>query len=333
MANNFFRLNLNVEFKSKNYKGLLRKLQTFLRYMATVGIHEKEGKQKVIRRYDSGKINKKGNKIIHNAGKSHRMTIAKLAYQNEFGAVITIKPRYKTAHERHRYIVKEISSNKTPTYRRLYRKVMVVDKKYSKERSAKEQGYLLTDKSGNFVAYFKPNTNIKIPKRSFILKTIHEPDATMLTVINNILQKTIVKNGFTATEAWRKIAKLVNMQMKKNVKRNQLANHPLTIKAKGKNSPLVDEQDRIYNSIKYKIYKNATVKGSKGYGKLQKQTIKHIDKLLASAKQFEIMATKIKATFRNEEHTFHYVRSGTKNKWMRDRYRIDGKGKHYRNRF
>lgn len=305
MANNFFRLNLNVEFKSKNYKGLLRKLQTFLRYMATVGIHEKEGKQKVIRRYDSGKINKKGNKIMHIGGKSHRMTIAKLAYQNEFGAVITIKPRYKTAHERHRKIVRELKRWQTSEYIRLKRRVMVTDKKYSEERKANEQGYLLTDKSGNFVAYFKPNTNIKIPKRSFILKTIHEPDATMLTVINNILQKTIVKNGFTATEAWRKIAKLVNMQMKKNVKRNQLANHPLTIKAKGKNSPLVDEQDRIYNSIKYKIYKNATVKGSKGYGKLQKQTIKHIDKLLASAKQFEQMIPKEKTTYRKEIHTFY----------------------------
>lgn len=305
MANNFFRLNLNVEFKSKNYKGLLRKLQTFLRYMATVGIHEKEGKQKVIRRYDSGKINKKGNKIIHNAGKSHRMTIAKLAYQNEFGAVITIKPRYKTSHERHRKIVRELKRWQTSEYIRLKRRVMVTDKKYSEERKAKEQGYLLTDKNGNYVAYFKPNTNIKIPKRSFILKTIHEPDPTMLAVINTILQKTIVKNGFTATEAWRKIAKLVNMNMKKNIKKNQLANHPLTIKAKGKNSPLVDEQDRIYNSIKYKIYKNATVKGSKGYGKLQKQTIKHIDKLLASAKQFEQMTPKEKTTYRKEIHTFY----------------------------
>ena len=305
MANNFFRLNLNVEFKSKNYKGLLRKLQTFLRYMATVGIHEKEGKQKVIRRYDSGKKNKEGKNIIHNAGKSHRMTIAKLAYQNEFGAVITIKPRYKTAHERHRKIVRELKRWQTSEYIRLKRRVMVIDKKYSVERKAKEQGYLLTDKNGNFVAYFKPNTNIKIPKRSFILKTIHEPDPTMLAVINTILQKTIVKNGFTATEAWRKIAKLVNMNMKKNVKRNQLANHPLTIKAKGKNSPLVDEQDRIYNSIKYKIYKNATVKGSKGYGKLQKQTIKHIDKLLASAKQFEQMTPKEKTTYRKEIHTFY----------------------------
>ena len=322
MSNNLFKIGFNINFKNKNYRGLLRKLQTFLRYMATVGIHEKEGKQKVIRRYSSGKKNKKGKNIMHNAGKSHRMTIAKLAYQNEFGAVIEIKPRYKTAHERHRYIVKEISSHKTPTYRRLYRKVMVTDKKYSKERKANEQGYYLTDKNGNFVAYFKPRSNITIPKRSFILKTIHKPDPKLMSVINTVLQKTFINNGYTAYEAINKIAKLVQHTVKGNVKNNQLSNHPLTIKAKGKNSPLVDEQDRIYNSIKYKIYKNTTVKGSKGYSKLQKQTVKHIDKLLASAKQFEQMIPKFKTTFRNEEHTFHYTRSGTKNKWLRDRYKI-----------
>lgn len=322
MANNFFRIGFNVQFKSKNYRGLLRKIQTFLRYMATVGIHEKEGKQKVIRRYSSGKTNKNGKPIVHNAGKSHRMTIAKLAYQNEFGAIIEIKPRYKTAHERHRKIVQELWQHRTPMYRRKYRTVMVTDKKYSKERSAKEQGYLLTDKNGNFVAYFKPRSQIKIPKRSFILKTIHKPDPKLIHVINNVLQKTFVNKGYTAHEAMTKIAKLVQHTMKGNVKNNQLSNHPLTIKAKGKNSPLEDEQDRIYKSIKFKIYKDVKVKDSRGNSKLQKQTVKHIDKLLASAKQFEQMIPKFKTTFRNEEHTFHYTRSGTKNKWLRDRYRI-----------
>ena len=43
MSNNLFKIGFNINFKNKNYRGLLRKLQTFLRYMATVGIHEKEG--------------------------------------------------------------------------------------------------------------------------------------------------------------------------------------------------------------------------------------------------------------------------------------------------
>lgn len=321
MSNNFFRIGFNIQFQNRNYRGLLRKLQTFLRYMATVGIHEKEGKQKVVRRYSTGKVNKNGKPIVHNAGKSHRMTIAKLAYQNEFGAIIEIKPKYKTAHERRRKIVKELSRYSSPTYRRLYRTVMVTDKKYSKEKRAREQGYLLTDKSGKFVAYFKPRSSIKIPKRSFILKTIHKPDPKLIAVIGNVLQKTFVNKGYTANEAITKIAKLVQHTMKGNVKNNQLSNHPLTIKAKGKNSPLEDEQDRIYKSIKYKIYKDVKVKGSRGNSKLQKQTVKHIDKLLKSAKQFEQMIPKLSTTFRNEEHTFHYTRSGTKNMWMRDRYR------------
>lgn len=257
-------INLEVSFNNKHYKGLLKKLQTLLRYTVTVGIHQKEGTQKVYHRYSSGKINKKtGNYIMHTSGKSHRMTIAKLAYQNEFGATITIKPRYKT-------------------YTRKSKKGL---EKYRDFRKASEQGYLLRDKMGNFVAYFKPNTNITIPSRSFIRKIAREHDPNLESKIQSVMGNTLVRGGFTAKTGITKIAKLIEYKMKNNIP-NTKPNHPLTFKAKGHKTPLIDEKDRLRKSIKYKIYKDVQTEGTKGYYSFVNQTIKHIDHLLKSADEY-----------------------------------------------
>lgn len=257
-------INVEISFNNKHYKGLLKKLQTLLRYTITVGIHQKEGTQKVYHRYSSGKINKKtGNYIMHTSGKSHRMTIAKLAYQNEFGADITIKPRYKT------YTKKGKSGLE----------------KYRDFRKASEQGYLLRDKMGNFVAYFKPNSTIKIPSRSFIRKIAREHDPNLESKIRQVLENTLVRGGFTSKLGITKIAKLIQYRMKNNIP-NTKPNHPLTFKAKGNKTPLIDEKDRLRKSIKYKIYKDVAIEGSKGYYSFVNQTIKHIDHLLKSADEY-----------------------------------------------
>ena len=108
-------------------------------------------------------------------------------------------------------------------------------------------------KNGDFVAYFKPNQRIIIPERSFIRKT-SKPDAKLLSAIQSVLKSTFITGGYRARQAMYKIAKLVTYRMKSNVKNDQVRNSPLTIKAKGFNSPLVDEKDRIFKAIKYKIY-------------------------------------------------------------------------------
>lgn len=268
------------------YKSFLNKIKTFVRYMATVGIHQEQGTKKVLKRYATYKTKKNtrggtykeksGGSI---SGKSHTMTVAKLAYQNEFGATIPLRYRYKATYRvvgRSSVIGSPFTSGFNTSTEKL---------KYSTGKYQKKQGYLLTDKKGNFVAYFKPETSINIPSRSFIRKTA-EYDGNLVTAVNNVLANTFKVGGYRANKAFTVIAKLVEYKMKNNLKNNQPRNHPLTIKAKGQNSPLVDEQDRLFKSIKYKIYKDTSTIGSKGYNALSKQTQKHIDKLLKSADQF-----------------------------------------------
>ena len=83
-------LNLDVKFSARQYKSFLNRLKKLGLLLATVGIHANEGKQKVVRRYAT--MSKKGNLQGHKSGRSNVMTIAKLAYQNEFGANIPIRP-------------------------------------------------------------------------------------------------------------------------------------------------------------------------------------------------------------------------------------------------
>ena len=267
----FIKVDFQLKFKDKGYRGLLKKLQTFLKYSATVGVHQSDGKKRVARRYTAMSSGK--SRI---SGRSSIMTIAKLAYQNEFGATIRIKPRYRTA-----------SSTVSKTYNTLTQKISTkTTSRYSALRNANEQGYLLLDKSGKFVAYFKPNSKIRIPERSFIRKVIKDNDPKVEAVISDILQNTFIKGGYTSHKAIEKVAKIIQYKIKNNIKNSSPKNHPLTVKAKGKNSPLVDEQDRITNAIKYKIYKNAFIQDSKSNIQYRYQTSRVLNKLLASANQY-----------------------------------------------
>lgn len=274
----FLKIDFNMQFKGKRYKRLLNKLKAFMQYSATVGIHSTEGQKKVMRRYTT--MSKKGKKEGHIAGRSYRMNIVKLAYQNEFGAQILIKPKYKIAT---RTVERKV-------YQTFNKRITVsLKEKYSALRKAREQGYLLLNKRGKFVSYFKPYSIITIPKRPFIKKVVTEPPKELITAINTVLERTFIKNEYTAKNAMVKIAKLVQFQMKNNV-HNSKKNHPLTIKAKGQNSPLVDEQDRLSKSIKYKIYKGD--KGKLSYT-IQKN-IHSIDKHLKTISVFETRPSKYK---------------------------------------
>ena len=263
-----FQLEFHIDNKMSGYKSILNKLKTFMQYMATVGVHSAEGQKKVIRRYTSMS---KG--TTHNAGKSYRMNIVKLAYQNEFGANITIKPRYITR-------TRTVGKNTVHTLKT--RQTFKTIEKYSALRKAKQQGYLLLNKQGKFVAYFKPNSVIRIPARPFIRKVITDPNANLMNAVNSVLENTFIKGGYRASTAIRKIAKLVQFQIKSNIHNSTPRNHPLTFKAKGFNSPLVDEQDRLSKAIKFKIYKGA--KGMEAY-RIQRN-IKFIDKALKTIDQF-----------------------------------------------
>jgi hypothetical protein len=263
--------NIEINFQGKPFKSVLNKLKNFIQYKATVGIHKADGKKLVVRRYTT--MSKKGNSVGHYAGKSYRMTIAKLAYQNEFGATIRIKPKYRVATNKIKSEVNTLHHRITTT----------TIEKYSALRSAKQQGYLLLDKRGKYVAYFKPNSVITIPSRPFLRKVITNPTNMLSKNISDVLSRTFIKNGYSAAQSFKKIAQLVQVEVINNIVHNGKSNHPLTAKAKGKNDPLVDEKNRLAKAITYKLYK-----GQSGIDKYKNQkSVTYIDKALATIKQFE----------------------------------------------
>lgn len=271
MGKPFLQFDFKIENKNKRYKSFLTKLKKFILYHATVGIHQAQGKQKVIKRYN--KISKSGKSISHLAGKSHRMTIAKLAYQNEFGATIYIKPRYKVA-KRTVGKMSYVQGDKRVT-------VSTIEK-YSKRMDARYQGYILFDKEGKFVMYKPPDSIIKIPNRSFIRKVVNKPSAELKDRVGNVLNGLLKIGGGRVSSSWNTIARIITEEMKNNVHDNK-PNHEITKKAKGSSTPLKDEQDRIYNAIKYRIYKSGT-KNANNYwneknARIIDKTLKTIDSL------------------------------------------------------
>ena len=271
MGKPFLQFDFKIENKNKRYKSFLTKLKKFILYHATVGIHQAQGKQKVIKRYN--KISKSGKSVSHLAGKSHRMTIAKLAYQNEFGATIYIKPRYKVA-KRTVGKMSYIQGDKRVT-------VSTIEK-YSRRMDARYQGYILFDKEGKFVMYKPPMSTIKIPNRSFIRKVVNKPSAELKDRVGNVLNGLLKIGGGRVSSSWNTIARIITEEMKNNVHDNK-PNHEITKKAKGSSTPLKDEQDRIYNAIKYRIYKSGT-KNANNYwneknARIIDKTLKTIDSL------------------------------------------------------
>lgn len=246
MGKPFLQFDFKIENKSKRYKSFLTKLKKFILYHATVGIHQAQGKQQVIRRYN--KIAKSGKSVSHIGGKSHRMTISKLAYQNEFGANILIRPRYRTARR---------TVGKMSTRGNRARVTVSMIEKYSTPMSAKSQGYLLLSKNGDFVMYKPPNSTIHVPERPFIRKVVTDPSASLQSSISDALNNLLKIGGGRVSATWRTIAQLVTEEMKNNVHTGK-PNHGLTVKAKGSSTPLKDEQDRIYNAIKFRVYKSGT---------------------------------------------------------------------------
>lgn len=271
--NNLFKIEFGVTFPSKSYKGLLSKLKTFVSYCATVGIHQADGKKKVIRRYNT--TNKKGKKSTHIAGKSHRMNVVKLAYQNEFGATINLKTKYKTTKFTRKIVIN----------RKYARVTRVATRKYSE--ISDKQGYLLLDKQGNFVAYFKKS--ITIPPRPFLTKLLKEKDMKFSALISQVLLDTFVTRKYTSSKAIHKITQLTQLKVKQNIRLTTPKNNELTKKAKGFNQPLVDEKDRILKAIKYKVYSKLNITDSKGRAMLKEQFegVKYLDKLLKSSKVFD----------------------------------------------
>lgn len=275
-------LSLDVKFSTRQYKSFLNRLKKLGLLLATVGIHANEAKQKVTRRYTT--MSKKGNEQTHKAGRGNKMTIAKLAYQNEFGANIYIRPRYKVTK-------KQISSTSLNTPSQKITKT--VSMKHSVLRGAKEQGYLLLNKQGKFVAYFKPNSIIRIPERSFLRKTAKNLDPKVQAMCSDILSNILVHRALSPTAGMKEIAKLIELKVKQNMRTVKPVNHELTRKAKGFNLPLVDEKDRLLKSIKYKIYKNPYQLGSVGNKAYHKQLIKTVDECINKANQYEQIAKEI----------------------------------------
>lgn len=279
MGKPFLQFDFKIENKSKRYKSFLTKLKKFILYHATVGIHQAQGKQKVIKRYN--KISKSGKSVSHLAGKSHRMTIAKLAYQNEFGATIYIRPRYKVA-KRTVGKMSYIQGDKRVT-------VSTIEK-YSKKLDSRYQGYLLLKKGavsgdgskGNFVMYKPAGKSIIIPERTFIRKVVNKPSAELKNRVSDVLNSLLKIGGGRVSSSWNTIARIITEEMKNNVHNNK-PNHEITKKAKGSSTPLKDEQDRIYNAIKYRIYKSGT-KNANNYwneknARIIDKTLKTIDSL------------------------------------------------------
>ena len=246
MGKPFLQFDFKIENKSKRYKSFLTKLKKFILYHATVGIHQAQGKQKVLKRYN--KIAKSGKTVGHISGRSHRMTVSKIAYQNEFGKNIHIKPRYRIARR---------TVGRMSTRGNIARVTVSMIEKYSTPMSAKNQGYLLLSKSGKFVMYKPPDSIIRIPSRPFIRKVVTDPSMNLQSRVGNVLNGLFKIGGGRVSASWRTIAQLVTEEMKGNVHTSK-ANHSLTIKAKESETPLKDEQDRIYNAIKYRIYKSGT---------------------------------------------------------------------------
>ena len=220
---------------------------------ASIGIHSREGKQKVIKRY----MSKSGK--VKSSGRSYQFNIAKLAYQNEFGAVIPIKPRYR---------------------RRTNKKTGKVTNTL---RSDSQQGYILFDRKGDFVAYFPAGSSIKIPKRPFVGKTLNSPQSSTASSVLNVAMNCLIRSSYSIDIAWKKMAMAVEEDVKGNILRGAPSNHPLTVKAKGFNRPLIDEQNRLYMSVKSRVYKNTSA--STAGEKLDKATPMLLNRLSKEAEQ------------------------------------------------
>ena len=261
-------ISVDLKFSKRQYKSFLNRIKKLSLYVVAVGILPQDGKIKIKRTY----IPRGKNKAV-TAGKSHTMTLAKLAYQNEFGAEILIKEKYIHKTEKNR-VRKSINGARV--------QISTVTK-YSALSS--KQGYVLCDKQGKMIALFPVGKTIKIPSRSFLRRTVRETDNNLSMACTQIMYGTLIKRSVSPKKAIDAIGKLVTAKVKRNIVQNK-PNHPVTVKAKGKNTPLIDEQNRIYKHIKYKVFNNPYQFGTKVNQAYLKMYTRGIDKLLKSADVF-----------------------------------------------
>ena len=290
-------IEVSVKFNGRQYKSFLKRLQKFAQLVSLVGILPKEGVKRFTRHYMSMFS-------TFNAGRRNtKMTIAKLAYQNEFGAKIYIRPRYKTVTTKEKFYGR-YGVTKTLTTRIT---------KMSVERGAREQGYFLRSKKGGWVAYFKPNSTITIPARSYLRNTAKNIDNAISTSVGNIVVGTLVDKSYTPKKAMEKISKLIQYRIK-NQMVNSKANHRLTVEAKGSSTPLVDEQDRLRESIKYKIYSG--VHGVSGiYMPDVVATDKKLDNLIKKVDKYDIKPTEVSISTKTLSNRISEI--GFKRNWVR----------------
>lgn len=276
-------IDMTVKFSTRKLKSWLNRVSMFSRYISAVGILPTDGKKKVYNKYV-----KSSQKKVKISGKNHRMTLAKLAYQNEFGANILIKHRYQTVVSKTKNVFKEKGLRVRITTNTISRS--------SELRNAREQGYLLTDKNGKGLAYFAPGKTIRIPERPFLRPVIKHLRPKTVNNANDILVKTLINKTIAPKDAFTRITKLVQKEIKHNIMYNSKANHPLTVQAKGKDTPLRDTNNSLYKNIKFKVYSNPYKLGITSNQEYHKLFVKHSEELLKTAEQFNEITPEITNT-------------------------------------
>ena len=227
MANNIINFNMRIEFKDKEYKRFLKKLSGISKSFASIGIHSQDGQKPVVRKYVTGH-NEYSAGVVHRAGITSQFNIAKLAYQNEYGADIPIKAKFRVRSK--------------PT------------KSGAIISTVKKQGYVLRDKNGKFIAYFPVGHVIKIPARRFMHNAVVRPEQKYMDKALFYAQNYLLFGSASLTTTWKMMGRQVELNIRKKIYNSTPPNHPLTVKAKGFNRPLIEEQKRLINNIKTEVY-------------------------------------------------------------------------------
>lgn len=218
--NNNITFDMQVKFENKEYKKFLKRLMGLSKSFATIGIHRTEGQKPVLRRY----YDRKGH--VHRAGVSSQFNIAKLAWQNEYGANIDVRTKF-------------FISNK------------------GNIRRKKKQGLLLINKRGEFVTYFPAGSSINIPARRFMRNTIVRPDQANMNKILFYMKEYLLWSNNTLKGAWDSMGREVGFNIVKNIYSAKPPNHSITVQMKGHNQPLRDEDNRLAKNIRVKSYINS----------------------------------------------------------------------------
>lgn len=227
MTDNIINFNMRIEFKDKEYRRFLKKIVNMSKSFASIGIHSQDGQKPVVRKYVTGH-NEYSAGVVHRAGITSQFNIAKLAYQNEYGADIPIKTKFR------------------------------VRRKPSKSgaiiSTVKKQGYVIRDKNGKFIAYFPVGHVIKIPARRFMHNAVVRPEQKHMDKAMFYVKNYLLFGSASLTTTWKMMGRQIELNIRKKIWNATPPNHPVTVKAKGFNRPLIEEQKRLINNIKTNVY-------------------------------------------------------------------------------